>query len=129
MKKGKRTTSSKKTSKNIKKVQQTHGKKEEKKGEFVPTTLDQIWGDDGTSRYKTVDEEVYLLSLNELTGTDLQTHATKVGVIPINNREMLTNRLLKEFRGHTNQYKKPTNPNSSAPHISKEVKDILSEGK
>ena len=129
MKKGKRTTSSKKTSKNIKKIEQTHGKNEKKEEKFVPTTLDQVWGDDGTSKYRTVDEEVYLLSLNQLTGTDLQTHATKVGVIPISNREMLTNRLLKEFRGHVNQYKKPTNPNSTAPHVSKKVRDILSEGK
>jgi len=125
MKKGKRITSSKKTSKKVENLQQIDGKKEE----FVPTTLDQVWGDDGTSKYSTVDEEKYLNSLNELTHTDLQAHATKVGVIPVNNRDMLTNRLLKEFRGHVNQYKKPTSVNQKIPEVSKEVRDILSEGK
>ena len=41
---------SKKTS--VKKMSQTHGKVEK----FEATTLDQIWGDDGTSMYGTLDD-------------------------------------------------------------------------
>ena len=40
--------------KSVKNMSQTHAKQE-----FQPTTLDQIWGDTGSSTYGTMDEEVY----------------------------------------------------------------------
>ena len=45
--------SSKKSS--LKNMSQTHGKTKE----FEPTTLDQIWGDDGTGMYGTLDVTSY----------------------------------------------------------------------
>ena len=41
--------------KQISELSQTHGKVED----FKPTTLDQIWGDDGLSKYQTLDEVQY----------------------------------------------------------------------
>ena len=50
----------KKTAKKTKKMQQTHGKVET----FQPTTLDQVWGDDGTGKYSTNDEKTGRLSIS-----------------------------------------------------------------
>ena len=38
--------------KSVKNLSQTHGKEEK----FEPTTLDQIWGDDGIKDYKPNDD-------------------------------------------------------------------------
>ena len=46
----------------VKKLSQAHGKVEE----YQPTTLDQIWGDDGTSLYGTLDEVVYKDRLDQM---------------------------------------------------------------
>ena len=55
----------KKPAKKAKKLQslsQTHGKEE---GNFKPTTLDQIWGDDGVSKYGTLNEAEYIKKIDE----------------------------------------------------------------
>ena len=44
----------KKSSKKLESLSQTHGKEE-----FKPTTLDQIWGDTGISKYGTLNEDEY----------------------------------------------------------------------
>ena len=41
---------------NLKNLSQTHGKTEEKE-KYEPTTLDQVWGDEGLSVYGTMNEE------------------------------------------------------------------------
>ena len=119
----KKSTAAKKT-KNLADMNQTHGKEEK----FQPTTLDQIWGDDGTSKYSTQEEESYINSLTEMTRVDIQTHATQVGLIPVENREVLQQRLLREFRRHWAQYKRPLSTDNSVD-ISSEVKGILEEGR
>jgi hypothetical protein len=125
--KGKKTTKKAKASTSQKKIEnlsQAHGKEEK----FEPTTLDQVWGDDGWSKYRTLNEDEYLLSLKQLNLTDLQTHATKIGLIPINNRKVLSERLVKEFRLHVSSYKKPSVAEQNLD-ISEEVRRILSEGR
>lgn len=108
----------------ITELKQTHGKVEGSK----PTTLDQIWGDTGLSKYKTLVETEYLERLNEMSRTDLQTHATSLGIIPVENREILTGRLVKEFRKHVSAYTAPNNQIASAK-VSQKALDILKEGK
>ena len=44
---------------NLEDLSQAHGKEEK----FVPTTLDQIWGDEGLSKYGTMEESVLFISL------------------------------------------------------------------
>lgn len=39
--------------------------------------------------------------------SDLQTHATKVGLVPVDDMKMLRNRLLREFDKHISAYRTP----------------------
>ena len=96
---------------------------------FEPTTLDQIWGDDGTSLYGTLDENLYQTRLDDMNMSDLQSHASRVGIIPIDNRSMLKDRLIKEFRKHTSAYKKPADKPQAEGSIPKDIIKILSEGR
>ena len=110
--------------KKIKDMNQLHGKVEN----FEPSTLDQVWGDTGLSKYNTLNEESYKLYLSELNKIDLQTHASQVGLIPIDNLEMLTKRLTKEFLKHVSIYKTPAKQPDQTT-ISKEARRILEEGR
>ena len=123
-KKSAKKATAKKESK-ITKLSQAHGKKEE----FLPSTLDQIWGDTGSSKYKTLDIDVYTEQLNDYHRVDLQAHAVKIGLIPIDNIEQLKKRLLTEFRKHVSQYKIPAKKVKKDKPLSKEAMKILGEGK
>jgi hypothetical protein len=68
-------------------LNQTHGKIEK------PLTLNQVWGDDGKSKYGTLDAEKYSDYLNDLNKSDLQAHAVKIGLVPIDDRNSLVTRL------------------------------------
>ena len=107
-------------------IKQVHGKVETK---FVPTTLDQIWGDDGTSLYGTVDLETYQSRIFDMNMSDLHAHASKVGIIPVDNRNMLTDRLLREFTQHVSAYRKPITAENENINIPDKVKKILAEGR
>jgi hypothetical protein len=111
--------------KKIEQLSQTHGKQEQ----FQPTTLEQIWGDTGLTRYKTMDETEYSTFLKDLNKSDLQAHAMSIGIIPIDNREMLTKRLVREFKSYVSGYRKPLDQRVTPSTISKEALSILSEGK
>ena len=94
----KKTTAPRKTSapKKVKKVEemsQTHGKEEKP----LSTTLEQIWGDTGITKYGTFDENEYAEELKNMTKSDIQAHANKLGLVPIDNRTELVKRLMKEF--------------------------------
>ena len=79
----------------VKELNQTHGKQE-----YKAIARDQIWGDDGSSKYKPLDEEEYTQDLNEMSRTDLHAHASKVGLIPVENADQLKKRLINEFKKH-----------------------------
>lgn len=110
--------------KKLQELSQTHGKLEETQYK----TLDQIWGDDGSSKYTTSNAEDYLNYLSGLNKSDLQDHAKKIGLIPVDNRETLTKRLETEFRKYMSMFKLPKNSDNSVT-LDKESKDVLSEGK
>ena len=59
---------SKNPKKSLENLNQAHGKDESRP---VPTTLDQIWGDDGTSKYRTLDVDEYKEEL-ELDDTSIK---------------------------------------------------------
>lgn len=104
-------------------LSQTHGKVENR-----PITLDQIWGDDGKRKYGTLDPEKYSQYLADLNKSDLQAHAIKIGLVPIDNRETLMKRLKTEFKKHISLY--TARPNiDNVGKLSKKSKDILSEGR
>ena len=108
----------------IEELSQTHGKLENAQYK----SLDQIWGDTGLSKYKTTNLEEYVNFINEMNKSDLQAHANKVGLVPIDNREMLTKRLIAEFRKFVSTFNVPKTLDNSLD-LDKKSKDVLSEGK
>lgn len=114
--------------KKVEEMAQTHGKEEKP----LYSTLEQIWGDTGLSKYGTFDENEYLKELENMTKADIQAHANKLGLVPIDNRKELVKRLIKEFVYHKSRYS--TIPadiqiNNITSNLSAEVRKILSEGK
>lgn len=124
-KKTTKKTAAKKTTKGKKldNLEQAHGKKE-----FKATTLDQIWGDEGLWRYKTTDAEEYSKQLDEMTLSDIQRHASKMGVIPSGSRILLTKKLVSEFKKHMSQYRFKSEPPKPTPELSDKAWKILKEG-
>jgi hypothetical protein len=120
--KGKRRNMKKKTK--LDNLSQTHGKIEK----YECKTLDQILGDDGTSKYKTLDLEKYKEYLYDLNKSDLQSHASKIGLLPIDNRELLSKRLIKEFEKYTSSYKLPK-LEAREIKLDKKARDVLAEGR
>jgi len=128
-KKPKKSKASVKSSKprKIEEMSQAHGKEEG----FEPNSLDQVWGDTGETRYGHLDESKYIEDLNNMTKSDLFSHASKVGIIPIDNRDQLEKRLVKEFNKHILNYKKPHHQEDPIrmDNIPLEARKILEEGK
>jgi hypothetical protein len=110
--------------KNLEELSQTHGKLEE----VQYNTLDQIWGDTGLSKYSTTDLTEYTNFINEMNKSDLQAHANKIGLVPVDNRELLTKRLISEFKKFTSSYRMPKSKDNTV-NLNKKAKDILSEGR
>lgn len=124
----KRKTSNKSKKKSPKKIMQTHAMEE--KSEFEKTTLDQIWGDEGNSKYGTLDESTYTTQIKAMNKSDLHSHAIKLGILPVENRELLTNRLLREFKKHVLSFRKPKQTSAKKPQdVSQAVKSILAQGR
>lgn len=96
---------------------------------YEPTTLDQIFGDTGITKYKTLDLSEYETSLGEMNLSDLQNHALKLGLVPIDNAQMLKKRLVVAFKVHIAKYRKPVVKNNKPIEISPETKKILAEGR
>ena len=99
-------------------------------------SLNSLIGEDSSHPYKQTSESSYEGYLNDLNSTDLHRHAEKVGLAPTNERRVMKERLMREFRkfiasrslvseslasNHMNQ-------DSSASGLSNEVQKILREG-
>tara|TARA_B100000287_G_scaffold58521_2_gene51420 strand:- start:1281 stop:1700 length:420 start_codon:yes stop_codon:yes gene_type:complete len=113
--------------KSLNELNQTHGMVDKQK--YEPTTLDQVWGDDGLSKYNTMDPTEYAQRVNAMGLADLKNEAIRVGLLPVDNTDQLRDRLKNEFMGHVNSYRKPLH-NPKKPFIpSDEVTDILKEGR
>jgi hypothetical protein len=125
MKKTKKTAKASKKANKIDKLSQVHGKKEEL--EYEPTTLAQIWGDDGTGRYGTMELEVYKAEIDQLSRTDINAHAADLGVIPVEDRISLEKRLTDEFINHVSSYRKPLQKRKEDPGLEQKVKDLLKD--
>jgi len=107
-----------------KELKQIDGKEER----HEPSSLEQIWGDSGLSKYNTFDVNTYKQNLAEMTKADLQSHAVRVNIIPIDDREQLVKRLVREFNRHVGSFQQPVvKKNEVKP--TKEVFKILSEGR
>jgi len=107
---------------------QTHAMEEEQK--FEKTTLDQVWGDEGLSKYETLEESDYLGQIKFLNRSDLHSHAITIGILPIDNRDILISRLTREFRKHVLSYQKPKKKTlaKGRAKLSQNARRVLSEG-
>ena len=114
-----------KQEKNLDNLSQTHGKVEN----FRPTTLDQVWGDEGSWKYNTMDETEYRGIVEGMPKSDLVTHANRIGLIPIDDRTQLIKRLILEFRRHVTAYRSPQVESTKSKPLSKEAEKILKEGR
>ena len=124
----KNTAKSEKASKKtrLESLSQTHGKQDK----FQPTTLDQIWGDTGMSKFGTMEQKEYEKQLANMTRSDLFAHATQVGLVPVENLANLKKRLLSEFQAHVSEYQRPLSTNDGTNQkLPDKIKKILSEGK
>jgi hypothetical protein len=106
---------------------QTHAMEE--KESFEKTSLEQIWGDTGMGRYGTQDEDKYLGRIKGLNRSDLHSHAVKMGILPIDNRELLTSRLVREFKKYVLSYNKPKSTPIKGKRVSGKARSILAEGR
>ncbi len=114
-----------KQERNLDSLSQTHGKTDE----FRPTSLDQVWGDTGTWKYNTMDESEYRSMLETMPRSDLTAHATKLGLVPIDDRNMLIGRLIGEFKKHVIAYRSPKVDGAAGQPLTKEAEKILKEGR
>ena len=121
----KRKTSKASAKKGLKNLSQIHGEEEK----FQPTSLAQVWGEDGSSTYGTMNDAEYERQIDQMNMSDMQTHASRVGIIPIDNRSTLSDRLLREFRKHVANYRKPIHHPTPPEEIDAQTLKILSEGR
>jgi hypothetical protein len=112
--------------KTLEALSETHGKDERK---VQATTLDQLWGDTGHTKYGTIDVNDYIKQIDQMNKSDLQSHARFVGFVPIDDRVTLTNKLVTEFKKYVSNFKKPLEQPDPGNPPSLKVKKILSEGR
>jgi len=82
----------------LKNLRQTDGKVTERKGNF--RSLDEIFGFNH-SKYPTHDEKQYSRGISDMNLADLYKEAVRVGLLPTDNRTLLVERLMKEFKRAT----------------------------
>lgn len=113
--------------KKLEALSETDGMAVEKES-YEPSSLDQVWGDDGLSKYQTMDHEKYQEKIDDMSKADLKNEAIRVGLLPIDNMVQLKLRLERQFRVHIGGYKKPFKTYTPT-RASREVQKILGEGK
>lgn len=92
-------------------------------------SIDELLGI-STNKYKIIDDKEYEKYIDRLNTSDLQAHATKVGVLPNQDRNVLTKRLLKEFKLHVSSLTNTAQDVNTFPKkIKQEVLDILAQGR
>lgn len=109
-------------------IKQTHGKDER----TPKRTLDQVLGYTGVGKYKTMDLEEYKGQLAKMNKSDLYKHALENNLLPIDSRELLEKRLIREFERHVSSFETSLNVAkeiSKNKSLNKKAIDILSYGK
>jgi len=85
--------------------------------------------------YKTNDIKVYEAFLREMNLADLQGHSYDIGILPTDNRSLMIDKLLREFKLKTSEYSGAVIPQTNYDHIKndpelqKKVNDILSRSR
>ena len=93
-------------------------------------TLDELFGGGDFNKYKTVDVDTYVSSLDEMNLSELQSHARSVGLAPIDDHKRLKRTLIEEFKSFAKVFKpEPTITTTQQKNVSKEAMKILAEGR
>lgn len=110
-------------------MMQIHGKDEAVKASNIPSSLDEILGET-LSIYTARGSEEYRAQLAEMNMTDLQSHAYKIGLVPTEDRKILTDRLIQEFVKWSSRYGSnvATGAVKSVGDLDDRAKKILREG-
>jgi hypothetical protein len=122
------TTTKKKRGRPSKKdMLQIHGKEETVKRQ--PSSLDEILGET-LSIYTASSSDEYRKQLAEMNMTDLQAHAYKIGLVPTQDRKILTDRLVQEFVKWNSRYGSnvATGNVKSLEDLDAQAQKILREG-
>ena len=107
---------------------QIDGKATEPGTNQILGSLDQIMGE-SVSIYKSRTVDSYLHELAEMNQTDIQAHAYKVGLVPIDDRKVLVERLTLEFRKWLSSIGAvQKNFNNNPNGMDESVRKILREG-
>lgn len=112
------------------KMLQIHGKDESKPRDIrTMSSLDEILGEK-LSIYSAKSSEEYKSQLAEMNMTDLQSHAYKVGLVPTEDRRILTDRLVSEFMKYNSKYGSniATGEVNSVEDLDAKARKILREG-
>jgi hypothetical protein len=90
----------------LKTAHTVHGKIERK-----PTTIDQVLGNNGTSTYRFLkdpfSEDEYSSYIKQMGQSDLYAHCQDFGIIFLDNRRLVENKLLDLFRENRAKYRVP----------------------
>lgn len=110
-----------------KEMLQIHGKEETVKRQ--PSSLDEILGET-LSIYTANSSDEYRRQLAEMNMTDLQAHAYKIGLVPTQDRKVLTDRLAQEFVKWNSRYGSnvATGNVKSVEDLDAQAQKILREG-
>jgi hypothetical protein len=97
---------------------------------FVPTTLDQIWGEGIDHKYGTSSFEAYQEQIEAMDTAELYEHARKHGVVPVDDKERVRRNLLRAFREHIQSFRQPVQPpQMKLEDLPKDIQRILAEGR
>jgi hypothetical protein len=111
------------------KIMQVHGKDENSLPSNISSSLDEILGEK-LSIYTAKSTDEYRGQLAEMNMTDLQAHAYKIGLIPTQDRKVLSDRLVNEFIKWNSRFQSPdSNVNiQSITELDNKAQKILREG-
>lgn len=99
-----------------------------------PRTVYEVLGQK-SHKYKTTDRDEYTRFIKSMAMTELQAHAYECGVLPIDNRAQLTERLIREFCAQTSAYNSSVTRRDTFADLRKDtaqladVKSLLARGK
>lgn len=126
--------------KKTKKVEAVDGMKDVERDEMGLVIHENVTG--GKKKVRSIDEllgrtsnpyvgktaEEYEAGLKNLTLSDLQKHATEIGLLPITNSKILIGRLVAEFNKKARGYFNTITYNTIEPKNKNKLQEILKKG-
>ena len=109
---------------------EANGKIESATPKTQPMMLEQVWGGyNELARYNTTDAREYESKLNEMTRSDLENHARKLGVMVCESSLRLKDKLRQEFSNYITTIRRPYEDPKKPIIATDEVRKILAEGR